>query len=400
MYDYTIIGTGIGGLNLAYNLSKKYPKKKILLIEKNEQIGGRIHSVYLYNDLNYEAGAIRFYPTHKNLLKLLKDFGYTKKDFISIPHDYKRDLVIKKKINKTEKELNDILLSNKDNFTDEELLNMTFDLYAKKFLSIDELHYLKTFNGFPHIFTETNALNGLHILKRDFQDIENFYILKNSLCEFLYKIVDYIQKKDNQIFLKEEFVNFSKTNSFINVETNRNTYKTKKLILTIPYDGLKKIKNNLLNKNLINTVKPIPLCRIFAIYPQNNYWYKNLNSTYTDNHIQRIFGTSNRLIQISYSSSKNTNFWKNKNQEELHAQLLSELKKTFPKKKIGKPDYLRKHYWSNGVHLWDKKIKGDIVSDKIINIDKNIYICNECYSYQQRWMEGAVEMSNRVFKML
>ena len=60
---------------------------------------GRIQTVYLYNDLNYEAGGIRFYPTHKNLLNLLKEFNYTKKDFYSIPHDYDRNQLLKKLIN-------------------------------------------------------------------------------------------------------------------------------------------------------------------------------------------------------------------------------------------------------------------------------------------------------------
>ena len=82
MFDYIIIGSGISGLNLGYKLSKKYPKKKILLIEKDYNIGGRIQSVYLHNDLYYESGGIRFYPEHKNLLSLLKDFKYLKKDFI------------------------------------------------------------------------------------------------------------------------------------------------------------------------------------------------------------------------------------------------------------------------------------------------------------------------------
>ena len=141
---------------------------------------------------------------------------------------------------------------------------------------------------------------------------------------------------------------------------------------------------------------------MFAIFPNNNYWYKDLNATYTDNRIQRIFTKNNRLIQISYTSSKNAKFWKDKTDDTLSENLLKELKKTFPKKKILKPDYLRKHYWNNGVHLWNKNIIGKEISDKIIKPieDLNLYICNESYSYQQRWMEGAVEMSNRVFNLL
>lgn len=401
MYDYIIIGTGISGLNLGYKLSKKFIKKKILLIEKENKIGGRIQSIYLYNNLYYESGGIRFYPEHKNLLSLLKDFKYLKKDFIKIPHDYNRDLIIEKNINKTEKDLNKILLDNKKNFTDNQLLNISFDTYSRKFLNKDELHYLKIFNGFPHIFTETSAYNGLLILKRDFQDIKDFYIMKSSLSNFLYKIVDYIQAKNNNINLGEEFINFTKNKNIISVKTDKNIYKTKNLILTIPFDNLNKINNKLLDRKIINTVKGIPLCRIFSIFPQNNYWYEKLNSTYTDTKIQRIFTKGNRLIQISYTSNKNADYWKKKNKN-LEETLLKELKKTFPKKKILKPDYLKLHYWESGIHLWNKTIIGNDISDIIIKPinDLNLFICNECYSYNQRWMEGSIEMSNRVFNLL
>ena len=402
MYDYVIIGSGISGLNLGYNLSKKYPKKNILILEKNNNIGGRIQSIYLHNNQHYEAGAIRFYPHHKNLIKLLKEFNYTKKDFYEIPHDYKRNIVIKKKVNKSETELNKILIENKNNFSNKELLNISFDNYSKKILSKEELHFLKTYNGFPHIFTNTSAYTGLEILKRDFQDIKKFYIMKTSLSEFLYKLVDFIQSNNNTINLNEEFLDFKKNNNLIKIKTNKNSYITKHLILAIPMNNLSSLGNKLIDKSLIKSVNQIPLCRIFSIFPNNNFWHKSVISTYTDNNIQRMFSNNSRLIQISYTSSKKAEFWNKIPQKELRNKLLLELKKTFPKKKIIKPDYLRSHYWENGIHLWNKNIIGKEISDKIIKPipELNIYVCNEAYSYNQRWMEGSIEMSNRVYSLL
>lgn len=42
MYDYIIIGTGIAGYYTAYQLMRRYNRIKILMIDKNDYIGGRL----------------------------------------------------------------------------------------------------------------------------------------------------------------------------------------------------------------------------------------------------------------------------------------------------------------------------------------------------------------------
>ena len=43
-YDIVIVGGGISGIYSMYNLKKKYPKLKVLLLEKNKRFGGRVYS--------------------------------------------------------------------------------------------------------------------------------------------------------------------------------------------------------------------------------------------------------------------------------------------------------------------------------------------------------------------
>ena len=63
-----IVGGGITGLYLARELAKK--GTKILLIEKDRHVGGRIHTI---NGL--EAGAGRIHESHKLTLGLIKEYG-------------------------------------------------------------------------------------------------------------------------------------------------------------------------------------------------------------------------------------------------------------------------------------------------------------------------------------
>ena len=88
IYNTIIIGGGIAGLNTCL----QHKDKNTLLIESNDRLGGRVASVDLNHrelDYNYEAGAIRFYPTHTYMLNLLKRYGYKKeKDFYIIPKNF------------------------------------------------------------------------------------------------------------------------------------------------------------------------------------------------------------------------------------------------------------------------------------------------------------------------
>ena len=71
-YDIIIIGGGISGLFCGYNLIDYYDK--ILVIEKDTILGGRIKTMNEFKKYNvkYEAGAGRFNLSQKKLIDLLK----------------------------------------------------------------------------------------------------------------------------------------------------------------------------------------------------------------------------------------------------------------------------------------------------------------------------------------
>ena len=77
LYDYVIIGGGISGLYIYLQLlnNTKTKNKKILLLEKNPHLGGRIYTDKVTVERKnyfFEAGAGRFGDNHKHLIKLLK----------------------------------------------------------------------------------------------------------------------------------------------------------------------------------------------------------------------------------------------------------------------------------------------------------------------------------------
>jgi monoamine oxidase len=78
IYDYIIIGGGIAGLYTTYHLSKKNPTKKILLIERDTYLGGRVHT---YSDkyMTVEAGAGRISDEHHLTLEFIRQLGLSTK---------------------------------------------------------------------------------------------------------------------------------------------------------------------------------------------------------------------------------------------------------------------------------------------------------------------------------
>lgn len=62
MYDYLIIGAGIIGLNIAKNLKERFPSSKILLLEKEKEVGlhssGR-NSGVLHAGFYYTANSLK-----------------------------------------------------------------------------------------------------------------------------------------------------------------------------------------------------------------------------------------------------------------------------------------------------------------------------------------------------
>lgn len=71
--DILIIGAGLTGLALAYFLKKK--NVNALILEANNKIGGRIHTVKGANNTTLEMGATWFSDQHLHLKKLLSELG-------------------------------------------------------------------------------------------------------------------------------------------------------------------------------------------------------------------------------------------------------------------------------------------------------------------------------------
>jgi protoporphyrinogen oxidase len=76
-YDMIVVGAGISGLSLAWQIAQK--GKKVLVLETNEKIGGCLNTHYHdKNDFWVEKGAHTFYSTYTNLIDVIQQCGLEK----------------------------------------------------------------------------------------------------------------------------------------------------------------------------------------------------------------------------------------------------------------------------------------------------------------------------------
>jgi len=74
-FDFIIIGGGISGLVLSWKLEQKYPQAKILILEKQSKIGGRLKMAYFQgHHVVTGAGICRALKDHR-LINLMKEVG-------------------------------------------------------------------------------------------------------------------------------------------------------------------------------------------------------------------------------------------------------------------------------------------------------------------------------------
>lgn len=433
-YDVIIIGGGISGLYTAYNLLKKHKTKnnknnlKLLLVESNDYLGGRI---YTNEEHNYEAGAARFHDKQKRMIKLIKELNLeehmvpisSKIKFMPYPNNKYMNINYFDKVVNINTIIDEIIeLKNENKISYNEMINNSLlDLIDKK-LDKKYPNIKKTLEEIYEYWSEISIMNSydaLKLFKNDFDTNKQFYVLKNGLNQITKTLEKRILNYGG-IIKKNTFIESIDTINTINIidKTNNsyilnNKYICNNLILSLPKHNLLKFKilnNDNTAKSLLNSVEESPLYRIYAKYPTNilnTYcWFHKLPKITTNLKIKYIIPINykNGLIMISYTDGKYSNNWFNKyiGKDEIDEEIHKQLHKLFPTYEIPKPEWTKHHYWKAGAAYWKIGSESSKLINKIIKplAKENIFICGENYSSHQAWMEGALQTSDLVLKKI
>ena len=405
IHDIIIIGGGISGLFLAYNLIQDNKYKDILLVESSSELGGRIRTEKL-DDISLEMGAARFSNKHVKLLSLIKTLGYEDK-IVKLPEEIDYVYHNKKITYDLAKQLNKLTDKKKD-FSKKHLEKITLFQYCVEILGYEEAKKLQEMFGYDAEFLKLNAYSALMMFQKDLMDKVSYYVLNGGLSQLITKL-EFICNESDRIEVRKNVLVKDLQDKKIKVEIDgkEDTLRALKIISTMPYIEARKM-DIFKDYEYIHSVKPIPLIRIYAKYPvtKGKPWFHNLKRTITDNYIRHIIPIDydNGIIMISYTDFYTAEMWNNYYQlgeKVLTERLHKEIFKLF-KIKSPKPLKYKVYYWRGGVHMWRTRNPMDETYKKLLKPfeEKEIYLSNEAFCKHQCWIEGSLDMVTDVLKLL
>ena len=414
MYDIIIVGGGIAGLYTTYKLLLENPSYKILVIEKNNYLGGRIKTFYkTINNHNFvfEEGAGRLNKNHILLLKLIEDFNLTKNlsKIESNTHFYPSNKTYnfkKKYIGKSPFIYIKKIIKYSKNIKKEDLIKYSFKTLALKVLSKDDVQFILDSFGYYKQLISMNSYNALKLFNLGMKQSLQFYHLEPGFNIIIEKLCSEIINMNGKIILSTEVSNieYNTEKKYFNIITHNKNYKSKICILALPKPNL--IKFTFLSdiNNLLNSISYKSLCRIYAVFNKKDIWFNNIPKTTTNNNSRYIIPLDKKhgSIMISYSDSKFADYWNklyklNNGKKLLLYHLKKNILNTY-KIKINDPIFIKVCYWKCAIGYWKINKDSKKISNSIIKPYDNInlFICGENYSETQGWIEGALETSEIV----
>ena len=340
MYDYVIIGSGLSGLNTARLLSEKYNDKKICILEKNKYIGGLIQTKYLNitkkrkviknktrkkkHKIKYESGGAVLFDYQKNMLNLVKKYnikvnkipldkkGRHNKDFYD---GKKRKYPLGTKTMEKYYKLIKKVFSYMNTKSDSYCRQFTFEQICLHILTFKETRFIEYCYGYSGEFRIGNSVVSRKNIENELFNSKNILFFKNGYSNIIKSLYNSI--KDKVIIKKETILKqFNKKKGIYHLHLNNgNVLKTKKLILAIPKEALKKMCSSFTSDEMLlfDNVGSSSLTRIFAKYnmkQKKNNWINNINFSTIKNPIRQMIPLSkkNGIIQF-YSDWYFADYW-------------------------------------------------------------------------------------------
>lgn len=399
-YDYIIIGGGLAGLYTAYKLTQREPNAKLLILERNRAMGGRIDTIH-----NLEAGAGRFHDQHKLLLTLIDELGLTDKirpissfeHFMPSKGPDRGKLFDWKPINEITDKLTKIQIPIP--------YDVTFIEFAKKRLTQEEIRLLLDFFGYSSELTDMNAKDTITLMKRHFNQRRQYYVMEGGLSQITERLIERINA---HMLTHRRVINIiakqSETVPVIWVECDgiKRQYTARKCICALTKDTLLKLPIFKPIYPVLRKIQTLPLCRIYSQLPD----LPQMKMT-TNNNLRIIIPVDEKTntVMMSYTDNKYARFWKKmldeKGMEAVNTEHQRLLTQTL-NHEIQIPKKTQVFYWEHGVAYFSPGFDSETMPKQIMRpfSDIPIFVCGENYSEKNnQWMEGSLDTSEYILRL-
>jgi glycine/D-amino acid oxidase-like deaminating enzyme len=460
VYDYVIIGGGVGGLYVAYQILKRDKHCSLILLEKQGHLGGR---VFTFHDdvMNVEAGAGRIQSGQRRIMGLLDDLelsdrlspissesvyveadGTDKRKMLSMDYE-KGSLPDCKGASKlpcfaleppeTWTKLVKRILESIHRLNAHEmegLRNQTILEYVSEagIFSKEEVQHLKDSFGYYSELVLMNAYDCVQTFRVIYMS-KKFYGLRGGLSS----IVDGLARRIRRMgggrietgagvlrILKED-LDRGETRFCVEVSGDRTFYGAK-CICALTGPALSRLVREsdlgvgrpemTLFRKCINSVECAPLCRIYCQFDPDpetgRVWFAGMPKLTTNNKIRMIIpiDESVGVIMLSYTDYIYANYWVGLHKGSGVGAVNRMLRKLVAESlgfSIPAPKNTKLFYWDCGVGYWGVGVNSREVSRKMVQPFARVpfYTCGENFSERgQQWIEGALDTADMVLRKL
>lgn len=410
-YDIVIIGSGMAGLYLATEMLRRSKKRRIVIVEKYKELGGRAFTFKQKvdgKDLQWEAGAGRISEHHYILRELMRRYklswvpigggtsyieGYGDK---GIPNAFESGMPA--------------FLDAVSGLPPEELAKYTLrEILVKLHGAWADAYCLQyPYRGELDTMRADMALKLFH---NEFALTEKYGICGEGLSAVVEGLRAEFEKLGGEIMMECTCVGIEQSGSRSPVKVTCMkggepfSLEGRHCVLAVPVEALKEIKP-------FGSWRPArhiamkPLLRFYGVFP-GEPWTNGRVVTATPVRYMIPGNPAIGSVQMSYTDSQDAEAWKGKldqvGERAVGEEILGELRRLIAPT-IPPPTFVKAHYWEHGVSYWlpgsydpREESRG---AYRPLKEMPSVHLCGESFSLRQGWIEGALEHAVGLLRIL
>ena len=398
-YDFIIIGAGISGLYTAYNIKKKQPLAKILLLESAKKVnfGGRLGNKMFHGvSVVKGAGVVRKNKDYL-LIKLMNELNIPYNEFIAkyyLANNLHEKCHVKKIITYLKHEYEALKLTGFRATFKEFALPLLGNILYKDFIVCagytdfekEDIHQTLYNYGFDDNYSEWTGLS------------ISWKLLLHNLAD---------KVGWNNIIFSSNVIKIKRIDNEYMIYTLSNTkYKCNKVIIATTINSVLKL---LPKEKIYRQIHSQPFLRIYGKFSKGSIpilkeYIKGTTLVYGPLHKIIPLNDEKGVYMVAYTDNDGAKALKKyiMNTEMNRTYLCSLIEKALgiPSGLIHLNDILS-FYWETGTHYYeplrdDFKNRNEFIK-RAQNPMQNMFIVGEMISNNQGWTDGALNSVHRIF---